>query len=386
MRNLKKSISILLVVALAFGLSGCWNRRELNSLGIVMGVAIDKTKKEGIIELSAQIVDTSKMQSGSVGGSGISYITISGEGHNPISIMRGFTHQISRKLYMPHNQMIVFGQALAKEGIHDALDFYLRDHETRLTVNVFVAKDKGKDVFDVEPELAKIPAADISLRIQAQSATSETATLTIFELMNCLASKTHSAVAPLVEVMEVDGKRKASISGGAVFKGDKVVGELDKMQTRGLLWVTDKVKSGIMELKIEDEQVNIEIVKAVSKATPEIKSNGEIHYKIKIKQSGIISSQTGSKNLTEPDNVKLLEKAAQDEIKKEIEAAFEQGKKLNADIFGIGDSIHLKYHDKWGTLQDNWDAELKKVILDIETESKIFAEGRLAKPDYPAKE
>ncbi len=387
-KNIKSGLKILLIIVLALSLSGCWNRRELNTLAIVMGIGIDKGQKDGEIELVAQIVDTTSMKSGSNGESSgnSAYLNLTGTGKNPISILRSFTHEVSRKLYVPHNQMIVFGEDLAKDGVRDSLDLFLRDHETRLTVNVFVSRGKAKDIFQVKPELAKIPTADISLRTGAQSATSETVTLTVFDLMTCLSSKTHSAVAPIVEMRENEGEKVAIISGGAVFKDDKVVGELDKTETRGYLWAVGKVESGIINLNFKNEQINLEIVKANSKITPEIKDDGTILFKIKITEAGIISTQTGSENFGEVENVKLIEKAAGESIKKEIEGALKQARDLDSDIFGFGEMIHQKYPKEWKELEDVWDSRFKKLDVDIEAEVKITAAGRLAKPDYPAEE
>ena len=388
-KKLKSMLKTLIIVMLALSLTGCWNRRELNTLAIVMGVGIDKGEKPDEIEMSVQIVDTSSMKSGSKGGdSGGSsaYINLTGTGTNPISILRNFTHEISRKLYIPHNQMIIFGNGLAKDGVHDSLDMFLRDHEARLTVNVFVAKGEAKAIFKAKPELAKIPTADLSLRSEIQGATSETASLTVMDFMTCLASKTHSAVAPIVDIKENEGKKIAIISGGAVFKADKVVGELDKTETRGFLWVTNKVKSGVLCVGIKGEKADLEIVKSTTDVTAEIKKDGTIHFKVKVKESGSIATQTGSENFGKTENIKLIEKAADELIKQEIKSSIKQAQSLDSDIFGFGEMLHSKYPKQWKTLEGDWDNAFKNINVDIEVEAKIVSAGRLAKPDYPTEE
>lgn len=384
---MKRIIKILLIISLVLSLSGCWNRRELNSLAIVMGIGLDETENEDELKMTVQLVDTSSMKSSSKGGGGGSsesnYLNLTGTGANVISILRDFTHQISRKLYIPHNQIIVFGEDLAKSGIRDSMDMFLRDHEARLNVNVLVAKGDAEDIFEAEPQLAKIPMEDISKRIDLQSATSETATLSVLDLMTCLTSETCSAVAPIIEIIENDGKKVSSISGGAVFKDDKLVGELDKTQTRGFLWVMGKVKSGIIKVDVKDQKVNLEIVKADSEITSTIKEDGTIQFKIKIREEGIIASQTGSENMSKEENIKLLQKAAEDLIKEEIQGVIEQAKILDADIFGFGDRINRKDAKKWKTLEKDWDSTFQKIDVQIDVTAKVTAAGRLAQPDYP---
>jgi spore germination protein KC len=386
---LKKAINILFIIVLVLSLSGCWNRRELNTLAIVMGIGIDQGKKENEMDMTVQLVDTSSMKStkssssGGDSGSGSAYLNLKGSGSDLMSILRGFTHQISRKLYVAHNQVIVFGEDLAKQGIHDSLDFLLRDHECRLTVNVLVARGKASDIFDAEPQLEKIPMADINKRIELQGASSETAKLSVVDFMTHLTSNTFSAVAPLVEIKNDNGKKVSLISGGAVFKKDKLVGELSKTQTRGYLWVMDKVKSGVIKVDVNDQKVNLEIIKSTRKVTPILKEDGSIEFKIKIVESGSISSQTGNENMSTAENAKLIEKEVEKQIKSEIQSAIDRAKELDSDIFGFGESIHRKSPEKWKSLEQDWDKLFKTLSINIDVKATVVAGGRLAKPDYP---
>jgi len=386
--KLCKTLKILIVFSLVLSLSGCWNRRELNTLAIVMGVGIDDVKDKDEINMTVQIVDTSVKKTSSKGSDsgGAAYINLNGNGTNVMTIYRDFTHEISRKLYIPHNQVIIFGEELAKNGVHDTLDFFMRDHEARLTVNILVAKGNAKDIFEAKPELATIPMSDLSSRIELQSATSETACLTVIELMNCLSSKTFSAVAPFVELTTVGDKKITTISGGAVFKGDKVVGELNRSETRGYLWVMNKVKSGTMRVDVNDKKATLEIVKGTSKVTPSIAKDGTITFKIAVKQSCTIANQTGKENVSKERNVKLIKTASEKLIKDEIESAISKAKELDSDIFGFGESINRLDSKKWKKLEGNWDEEFKKVKVEISVETTVNGAGRLAEPDYPESE
>ena len=46
-------------MAVVFCVTGCFDRRELDTLGIVMGVAIDKAADEGEAELTVQLANPS---------------------------------------------------------------------------------------------------------------------------------------------------------------------------------------------------------------------------------------------------------------------------------------------------------------------------------------
>ena len=130
----KATVMILIMITLSLSMTGCWNRRELPSLAIVLGLGIDKGQGNNKLELTTQIVKTAELKSNTSNdeesskgtGSG-AYWNVQESGDSVFSILRDFTHKSSRKLYWPHNQLIIFGRSLAEDGVGDYLDFFLRD-------------------------------------------------------------------------------------------------------------------------------------------------------------------------------------------------------------------------------------------------------------------
>jgi len=377
---LNQSIKILLIISLLLTSCGCWSSRELDKLGIVLGIGIDKTDKPDEIEITAQIAKVSELEASSQGGSQTkAFINLKAKGTDPLSIFREFTHEISRKTYTSHNETIIFGKDLAKAGIHNSLDFFLRSHETRLTVDILVAKGKASDIFEVEPRFGKLPAGEIAQLVEEQGNSSESAKLTLMDFISQFTGS-KAMVAPIIEVREEQNKKVAYISKGAVFKKDKFVGELDKRETRGLLWVLGNVKSGVIMVEAMGENAFLEISKSKSDVEYKIDKDGNILFNIKIIEKSTITSQTGYADFLKPENVKLLEKSEEEEIKKEIESALSKARELDADIFGFGENINQKDNKKWKTIKDNWEDQFKKLEVNVEVSAKIVGDGRIAKP------
>ncbi|MCX7714332.1 MAG: Ger(x)C family spore germination protein [Clostridia bacterium] len=388
--RVRKFTKIFVLCIFLLSLSGCWNARELNALNVVIGMGLDSAENSNDIEVTAQVVNLSKSGSkkskSEKGGGGMDIVNLTDSGPDIFPIIRGYTHEVNRKLYFPHNQIIVFGKDFASKGVRDSLDFFLRDHETRLTVNVLVAKGKAKSIFEAEPEYLSLPAADIEQILEMQNATSETATLRLFDFMSCLTSKTCSAVAPLIEVLEEGGKKHYKIAGGAVFKEDKAVGELDKTQTRGMLWVTGKIKSGLLRVNAKDQNATLEIISAKSKVEPKINEDGTIVFKIKIAEKSSLGSQEGSENFATPENLHLLEIAGEEKIQEEIQSAVDKAMELDADIFHFSQSVQSKYPRKWENIKKDWDQLFKTIQIEYDIDVKINKTGNIAKPNYPEEE
>ncbi|MFB0920855.1 MAG: Ger(x)C family spore germination protein, partial [Oscillospiraceae bacterium] len=275
--RLYKIVICVLVFAL---LSGCWNSRELNDLGIVVGVGIDKGEAENSVKITAQVVKPGQISSGGKNGGGggeEAYANFSETSRTVFAAIRGITNQSSRKLFFPHNQVLIIGKSAAEDGVTKYLDFFMRDPETRLNVYLLVAKESAADVLDTKSKLERVPANSISLMLdtEVRSASQEMG-VRLKDFKRGLQLKAVSPVAPMIEITEENGKKAAVLNGMAVFKDDKMVGTLDKSEGRGLMWVLDKVKSGIIEVECsEGHLVGLETVRAQGKFSPEL-SEGKI--------------------------------------------------------------------------------------------------------------
>lgn len=378
---LKEMIYILLVL----GLTGCWNRRELDTLAIVMGTGVDKPKESSGVQLTVQIAKPGEIKTPEKGGGGDkTYWNIKSTGNTVFYAIRGFTHESSRKLFFPHNQVLIFSRSIAEEGVQKYVDFFIRDPESRLGVWVLVSKGTADEVLDVKSELEKIPSNNIANLVEAQAATSEASYVKLKDFYIRLMSKTTAPIAPFIEISGEGEKKTILISGTAVFKRDKLAGELDKRETRGLLWAIGEVKSGIIVVDCPDGdgKVSLEIIKAEGKITPEI-TEDRIHIKVDIKEEGNLGDQSCPENLALPPKIELLEKEKAAAIRDEVMAALKKAREFKTDIFGFGDAIHQKYPQQWKNLEDRWDEVFPDIEVEVNVDAKLRLTGRINRPAVP---
>ncbi|MFC6603760.1 Ger(x)C family spore germination C-terminal domain-containing protein [Ectobacillus funiculus] len=121
---------------------------------------------------------------------------------------------------------------------------------------------------------------------------------------------------------------------------------LTPSETRGVFWVQEKIKSGILETGCLNQstkgRISFEIFKAKSKIKAE-KRSGKFVITVQIKEKGSIAEASCLKNEINPIEIKEVEKLKEEVITKEIEAALRKAQKLNTDIFGFGEAIHRSH-------------------------------------------
>lgn len=392
---MKKHIGILtkiiICILLIASLSGCWNRRELDTLAIVMGVGIDKPQEPGKVQITAQVVKPGEIKSPKKeggGGSGAeAFWNIVGTGDTVFSTIRDLTNKSSRKLFFPHNQVMILGRNIAEEGVQKYTDFLTRDPETRPNVWVLVSQGTANEILGVKSELEKVPANNIAKLVEGQAAaTSQSIAVKLRDFVDRLTSKTTAPIAPFIEISVEGDKKSVAISGTAVFKKDKLAGKMDKIEGRGLLWVLGEVKSGIIEIKSpSNDRISLEIIRASGKMVPEIK-NSRISMKITINEEGNIGEETGTENLSLPAVIASLEKEKSEVIRSEIMAAVKKAQELDADVFGFGDAVHQKYPKQWKELESKWDEIFPDIEVEVNVEAKLRLMGKTNRPTVPEQE
>lgn len=381
------------VLSILVFLTGCWNRRELNTLSIVHAIGIDKVENNQI-RGTFQIIKPSEVKApgkggGSGGSSGSGVWVCSSTGQTVFDALRNASMEADRKLSITHNEVIVIGENAAKSGIAPIIDFFSRDHETRLFSKIFIARGSAQDILKAEHEQEKMPGKAIEDLAKVTFATSKLPNVDLLDILNTQASKTSSHFITGIKTIEkeVDGKMKKLIKldETAIFDGDKLIDWFDGIETRGLLWIIGKVKSGIIVVKSpgkDDGNVSIEIVKASSTVKPEI-VDGRLVITVKVKEEGSIGEQmSGDIDLTDINNFKDLESKQADVIKSEIYAALKKAQNdLGVDVFKFNETVRRKCPKQWKQLEKKWKEEFKNIAIKVQVESRLTRTGMKTMPE-----
>jgi spore germination protein KC len=383
-------VKLVLYFFMMLTLSGCLGAREINDLEIVIGMGVDKGEG-GQISLTAQIVNVSssggRPSSSGGGGEGKPFWNVSSKGDSIFEAVRQITHMTGNRLFISHNQAVIFGNDIAAEGLQKYLDFFLRAHEMRPTALILVAEDKASDVMDTKPETEKYPALNIAKLVETYGFTSHLYKVNMKDFASSLMSGTTAQIAPLLSIVKEEESEDIYVSGMVVFKDGKMVGKLSHDEARGLLWVLGKVESGVLDVSLPDGKGKaiLEIMKAKGQVTP-VMEDDKITFQIKIKAETSLSEQTTTENLATNEMFEKIQEASAEIIHQEIMAAFDKSKEFNADIFGFGEMLHKKYSEQWKKIEKNWDEIYPTIQLNINAETKIIKTDLLKKPVSPKKE
>ncbi|WP_338473206.1 Ger(x)C family spore germination protein [Niallia sp. XMNu-256] len=382
-RLIKKAITFTLLLCLtSIFLTGCWDRTEVNDLALILAAGIDKGKDNNV-ELSAQIYIPQGSQGGqsgmSGGGSsgGQSFVR-SAEGETIADAMAQLQVVLTREIFWGQNEVLIIGEKLAKEGISEHIDFWMRHSEPRIRANVFVSKERPKKVLGAMPELERDTAKQLRKIVQTDIGVK----VTVKDLSEMLSGESNAAVLPYVENLppsQMDSKSKEVpiIKGTAILKEGKMVGKLDDKEIRGILWPRNEIKSGVITINIENEQgyISLNLLRSQTKLTPSIKNN---HWRINIKTNADLEvvQNTTKLDLFDPKIINKVEQKVINEIEARERLAFSLvQKKLQADVFGFADEFQRKYPQIWKQKREEWNEIFPEVDVSFDTRVKVERTG-----------
>jgi len=388
---LKKSLLCLMVTLLIF-VSGCWNSRELNALAIAVGMGIDKSGD--LYKVSVQIVVPNEV-AGKKTGISTPVVLKQATGRTLFEALRKITTVSSRKVYMSHLRILVFGESLAREGIGKVLDFLSRDPEMRQDFFIVVARQTdAENALSVLTHLDRIPAYKLFSTLKvSERVWAPTTTVTLDKLISELVSAGKQPVLTGLRVVgdqARDGSKKnieyinppvkLMYSGMAVFKGDKLIGWLSEDESATYTMVKNKLKSttGSVTCPGGEGILTVEVIRAKTKVKGSI-VDGQPRIHIDIRHEVNIGEDQCGLVLTKTEMITKLEEMINQKLEKYIEDNIKRVQnKYKVDIFGFGEVIHRSNPKEWRKLKNNWDQTFKDIPVTAKVTHKFQYMGSVS--------
>ncbi|MDQ0974469.1 spore germination protein KC [Neobacillus niacini] len=358
-------------------LAGCWNRVEINDIAIVTAIGLDLVEEDQL-RLTLQVAVPSKLVTGGTGESGgKSTIVISETGASVSEAYRNIQGKLSRRIFFSQSRVLLIGEDLAKKGVFHIVDFHTRYAEPRINSFIMFTKGKASKIINSMPKFEGVSAEEM----RELAKMSVGFKIYVRDFLNMLLTEGIEPFASqfTLKPLEVNTKNKSgeaqAVNGIAVFKGDKLVGWMDEVETRGLLWLRNEIKTGVITVNIPEEKgggnISMEIVRGETNIVPILK-RGELKLDVDVVTELSVIENDSKLNLFDTKVIEEIQTYAEEKISKRIEMIVEKAQKeYESDIFGFGQSVYKKYPKEWNThYKENWENEFAQTKVAIH--SKAF--------------
>ncbi len=368
---------IILLICIVLFLSGCWDRRDIEESGPILGLAIDfiedkdrQITKSNKIKVTIQSPVPTNMES----GEDVVWI-ISSEGESVAGAIDNLQNKINQELFFGHLQVIIFGQDIAKEGVNKHLNFFRNLAEVRRLSWIAVAKNKAEDIIKSKPKLEKIQAIYLTHMLNSGARTGRISDLRLGDFFISLSNPGQDPAT----IMLNSKNEIIDYIGLGVFKGDQLIGSLNQPESLNYQRVLGRGANSNLVISCdpttEIDSLVVEIQEINSNVKPKLK-HGKLSMDINLQLEAKIKEQLNQRNLGKEEIIAEIEQRIENKLKKEVEnVIYKTQNKFQADIFGFGEYIRAYYPKYWQKIK--WREEYSNMSIKVNVKAYIRQVGMI---------
>ena len=378
---MKKIKYIILLLPL---LSGCYNYRELNELGITTAVSIDY--KDNNFILISEVINPIKQQDVSASNNS-PFVNFTSVAPSIQEAFRNTVLESPRQLYLSQLEIILVSEEIINNHLEEFLEFFSREPETRTEIKVIIAKtEESTKGITIQSLLTNFSSSNILESLEVQNKLlGLTQEVTINELLNMYLDPNLEIVLPSMilygssdigdekeNITTSTPKTLVKVGTTSVIKDGKILGYLSEEESKMVNLINGNLTKTILKIPYEDGYVEPNRIKTKQKLN--IKDN-----KITIEISGFskIKEFHTTKNIKNMKTVEELNKYFNKEIENMIKDNFNQiREKYNTDMFGFQELYYRTDHKYFKKYCSNWyETTFPNIELEVKSNIKLYEKG-----------
>lgn len=367
-------------------LSGCYNYRELNELGITTAVSIDY--KDNNFYVIAEVINPIKQQDASSSNNS-PFVNYNSSSSSLQDAFRKVVLESPRQLYAAQLEIIVLSEEVVNNHLEEVLEYFARDPESRTEIKIIVAKtEDSTKAITLQTLLTSLSSSNIIKSLDLQSKVlGMDYPVTLNELLNMYIDPYLEVVLPSMTLYgnyEIGDEKEnittsspkaiVKIDGSTITKDNKILGYLDLEESKILNLINGKLKETIIKMNYYDGYIIFEPNRIKVSRELDIKNNI-----IKINISGYSKTKEIQSNidLKDPKEVEKLNKALNMELEKKITDTFNSiREKYSTDVFGFQELYYRTNYKYFKENCTNWYEDIyPKIKLEVKANVRLYEKG-----------
>lgn len=367
-------------------LSGCYNYRELNDLGITTAVSIDY--KDNNFYVIAEVINPIKQQDASSSNNS-PFVNYNSSSSSLQDAFRKVVLESPRQLYAAQLEIIVLSEEVVNNHLEEVLEYFARDPEARTEIKIIVAKtEDSTKAITLQTLLTSLSSSNIINSLDLQSKVLGMAyPVTLNELLNMYIDPYLEIVLPSMTLYgnyEIGDEKEnittsspkaiVKIDGSTITKDNKILGYLDLEESKILNLINGKLKETIIKMNYYDGYIIFEPNRIKVSRELDIKNNI-----IKINISGYSKTKEIQSNINvkDPKEVEKLNKALNMELEKKITDTFNSiREKYGTDVFGFQELYYRTNYKYFKENCTNWYEDIyPKIKLEVKANVRLYEKG-----------
>ncbi|WP_181349321.1 Ger(x)C family spore germination protein [Thalassobacillus sp. CUG 92003] len=374
---MKKIVISLIMLTL---LTGCVQKNYIERLGIITGAGYDENE-------DGSIRGTYVMLQFDPTSSQVSQVLTS-KAETTKEIIKRSDLKTSHKLVSGQIRLSLYGAELAEQGIMWLLDTMTRDAKVADMMYLGISETTSNDILTVN-NYEDAPNAGIYIHrmLEKNIKTESLPKSTLHQFLHEYYDKGLDPTLPLLAKRE----DKAEVTGLALFKNDKYVGNLNSTEGFFFKLVKDSYKAGQIELTLpkerfeedipeeynqpDDEELHLTLENIVSKSKIDVTGDAASpKFTVNIKMDARLIEVSEDLKIKQRRVIKKLETEMEDNMTRQLNSLIDKLKELEIDPLGFGKIYNSTTVEK-PLSTDEWRTYLTEMDVDFKVKISLIRHG-----------
>lgn len=384
-----KSIFLVLILCLFF-LTGCSNSAGVETRAYVVALGIDNGESKPIkLSLQIAILNSTDQSTGSPDENSSIISVECSDIDSGISLINSY---ISKQIDLSHCKAIIMSEELSATGVSKYIYTLANNVEVRPGCNIIISKCSASDFLNnFKPVLESVQSNYYESILNSAEYTGYIDDLHLSNFYSALLSTSSQAIAILggissgEDVSEdseyiagktsIKGKNNIENFGTAVFKEDKLVGELNNIETLCHLIVTNHLENATITIPNPlDHGSDLSIYIHLNKNTEnKVKLvNNYPYIESEIQVTGNVLSFTKSLDLIDKETLDIINASISTYLEENITSyLYKTSKEFHSDIAGFGKYLLPKYLTWQDWIDSDWNTNYENAFFNVTVKTNI---------------
>lgn len=365
------ALSLIVIIMIVF-LPGCWDSRQVEEVAVLFGISIDKN-----LEIPGHITITLAGPTNQEDAEKPVRV-ISTSGKTVRNAMDNLQARKDRDVSLGHVLVVFIGRDVAEEGIEGKhLDGIMREPLVRGNAILATVDGRAQDLMESQTEDHPYIAIFLNSIIERAARRSLVPWYTLADYFQCLSIIGRDPMSPLIK-LGPKGEVDPIVDNTAIYRGNKMVGELNQDETLILLMIKNNLRRGRISVPIGDKEDQYATILA-DRITRKVKTrvDGEdVFIHVHMKLTGEILELTAATPIADKESLEAAdENVARFLEQKSYQVMNKLQKEFNSDPIGFGRYVNA-YHNEFFQ-RINWREVYPNVHFTFEVDINLTRTGVL---------
>ncbi len=394
---LKTLFVLVIIVIFVLAFSNSYNALSIENLAYVLAIGIDPSS-DNKLKVSFQFSSASlASESGSSEKASTFINTVTASSlSNAINLVNGY---LGKQINLSHCKVIIFSEKFALQGISDEIYTLINDTQIRPSANIVISKCDAKYYIEqTKPELENLISKYYEVFTSSSKYTGYMPDTTIgkfFDSLICTSCEPYAILGGVnkgktndkkivglqkdyeikANQSSISGENGAENIGVAVFKEDKLVGELNALETICLLNVTNNLDQFLVSVPDpanNNHYIDIYLT-PLSNANIKVNTNsGSPYIKVNCRFSGRIYSMSENSKYLSPEALDAISNSCSSYLESIFtDYLYRTSKDLQSDISGFGKYALKNFFTTKESTNYDWRNSYKDAFFDVKIDTSI---------------